>query len=100
MGVRLLMSDKRNKEVGIFLVSAYAPVGVERQEVWDEFFATLDQCIARKRNKDLLFIGVDTNSSMGTSTESSSKSIGRFGVMLMMLVYVSNPILQLAISVR
>ena len=80
IGVRLLMSDKRNKEVGIFLVSAYAPVGVESQELWDDFFATLDRCIARKRNKDLLFIGVDTNSSMGTSVDSSSKSIGRFGV--------------------
>ena len=65
------MSDKRNKEVGIFLVSAYAPVGVESQELWDDFFATLDRCIARKRNKDLLFIGVDTNYSMGTSVDIS-----------------------------
>ena len=80
IGLRLSMTDKKNKEVEVFLVSAYAPVGVGSQEVWDDFFATLDRCIERKKNQDLLFIGVDTNSSMGISCESSSNSVGRFGI--------------------
>ena len=80
IAVRLSMMDRMKKEVGVFLVSAYAPVGVESQETWDDFFATLDRCIKRKRNQDLLFIGVDTNSSMGISGDRSSNAVGRFGV--------------------
>ena len=64
----------------MFLVSEYAPVGVESQETWDDLFATLDRCIKRKWNQDLLFIGVDTNSSMGISGDRSSNPVGRFGV--------------------
>ena len=65
VAARLLVQDVKNRDVGVFLVSAYAPVGVADNGIWDEFFANLDLCIARKQRGDILLIGADTNSSMG-----------------------------------
>ena len=65
IAVRLLLQDIQKRDVGLFLVSAYAPIGTADEEVWDDFFANLNQCIARKPRDDILLIGSDTNSSMG-----------------------------------
>ena len=72
MAVRLLLRDSCNKDVGVFIISAYAPVGTEDDDVWNSFFEKLDQCIARKRSNDVLVIGTDSNSSMGVSTDEST----------------------------
>ena len=84
LAVRLAMKDEKGKELGIFLVAAYAPVGTDKQEKWDDFFAVLDKCILRKRSADILYIGGDTNSSMGVSDERGSSDthsvVGAFGI--------------------
>jgi len=38
IAVRLLLQDCRNKDIGVFLVSAYAHVGVAEDLLWDFFF--------------------------------------------------------------
>ena len=38
IALRMLLQDHRNKPIGIFLVSAYAPVGVADDTLWDRFF--------------------------------------------------------------
>ena len=76
VAARLLLQDIQNRDVGLFLVSAYAPIGVADEDVWDEFFANLDRCISRKQSGDILLIGADTNSSLG----SRQSCVGQFPV--------------------
>lgn len=85
VAVRLLVKDDRNRDVGIFLVSAYAPVGNADQLLWDEFMEKLDQCISRKQQGDILVIGSDTNSSIGVAdkhlrTMGVKGSLGSYGL--------------------
>jgi len=60
IAVRLLLQDCRNKDIGVFLVSAFAPVGVAEDLLWENFFNELDECTAKKYSNDILVI--DTNS--------------------------------------
>ena len=78
MAVRLLVRDTQGRDLYLFLVSAYAPVGTADNTLWEDFFQNLDDCIGHKKTNDILIIGCDTNSSMGSSIENSS--IGLFGV--------------------
>ena len=84
IATRLMMRDNRGKQICIFLVSAYAPVGTADQKLWDEFFEQLNSCCSRKQRSDILIIGSDTNSSMGCGSKSDQGgvrcSIGKFGL--------------------
>ena len=73
------MKDYEDRDVGLLLISAYAPDSSHPDEVWDEFIEKLEVCIQRKRPNDILIIGTDTYSSMGVSCDKSS-SIGPFGI--------------------
>ena len=82
LAVRLLMRDVQQRDVGLFIVSAYAPVGNADEQVWDDYFQNLSDCIARKPNNDILIVGSDTNSSMGVidNTIDYHRQLGRFGL--------------------
>ena len=84
IGARLLVKDNWNNDVGLFLISAYAPIGRAKQYLWDDFMETLEKCIRRKRPGDILLIGCDSNSSSGTSSNheniDGTKSVGKFGL--------------------
>ena len=82
LAVRLLMRDVQQRDVGLFVVSAYAPVGNADEQVWDDYFENLSECIARKSNNDILVMGSDTNSSMGVAdnTIDYHRHLGRFGL--------------------
>ena len=70
IGVRLLLKDMDNRDVGVLLISAYAPVINASDDIWSEYYEQLDRCIGRKRTDDILVIGTDCNSSIGISPES------------------------------
>ena len=72
LAIRLLMTDCCGNDVGLFVISAYAPVGNAAVALWQDFFDKLETCISRKRRDDILLIGADTNSSMGI--------LGHFGL--------------------
>jgi hypothetical protein len=40
------MQDSQNRDVGLYLVSAYAPVGTADEQLWDEYLENIDCCIA------------------------------------------------------
>ena len=86
IAVRLLLRDMSNRDVAVFLVSAYAPVGSEADIVWDNYYDQLDKCIQRRRRDDILVIGTDSNSSVGTaiSVDNHHNSyrgpVGKFGL--------------------
>lgn len=79
IAVRLLLRDEANRDVGVFLVSAYAPVSSEPDNIWDEYYDQLDTCIQRRRRDDILVIGTDSNSSIGTSTSGDDQHNGHRG---------------------
>ncbi|XP_066933309.1 uncharacterized protein [Clytia hemisphaerica] len=79
MAVRLVLRDHENRDIGVFLISTYAPVGNAPEDEWDLYFDQLSSCIAKKHHNDILLIGSDTNSSMGTSSENEDP-VGNFGI--------------------
>jgi len=84
IAVRLLVKDNSNKDCHVYLVPAYAPIGVADQLLWDSFLTNLQTCIDTKPEKDILLIGCDTNSSLGINlnnrTTTSMTSVGKFGL--------------------
>lgn len=84
IAVRLLVKDNSKKDCYLYLISAYAPIGVADQQVWDSFLTNLQSCINAKPERDILLIGCDTNSSLGTNeitrNTSSMSSVGKFGI--------------------
>ena len=79
MAVRLVLRDHENRDIGVFLISTYAPVGNATEDEWDLYFDQLSSCIAKKHHNDIVLIGSDTNSSMGTSSETEDP-VGNFGI--------------------
>eukprot|EP00111_Clytia_hemisphaerica_P012731 TCONS_00037465-protein len=51
IATRLSLKDNRNKNIDIFLVSAYAPVRAADVAIWDSFLQNLVSCINAKRPK-------------------------------------------------
>ena len=73
------MKDFEERDVGVFLISAYAPDSGKSEEVWTEYIDQLEDCISRKHEKDVLIIGTDCNASMGVSNAEDSVT-GKFGI--------------------
>ena len=84
IATRLKVFDQKNNPCFVFLISAYAPIGVANQLIWDRFLDNLQNCINAKHDTDILVIGCDTNSSMGTCNEvkttESIPSLGKYGI--------------------
>ena len=83
MAVRLLITDCDNKNIGLFIVSAYAPIGVASETEWSNFFDEIDVCISKKLVNDIVIIGSDTNSSMGCfdrTDKDTTFCLGKFGL--------------------
>ena len=74
IAARMMVRDSQKRDVGIFLVSAYGPIGAATEEAWDEFLTTLTICCSRKRREDILVIGSDINSSLGTDSSAASRT--------------------------
>ena len=68
IAIRLLLRDSHKNNVGVFLVSAYAPVSSESDAVWDRYYDQLDTCISRRLANDILIIGTDSNASIGVKS--------------------------------
>jgi len=54
-------------------------IGNATDDDWERYLEQLTECISRKKRNDILVIGTDTNSSMGTSCEKDDP-IGTFGI--------------------
>ena len=63
IAIRLIVNDAKKRSIGLFLVSAYAPVGNAGQSKWDAYLTSL-MCVARKHKDDILLIDTDANSSL------------------------------------
>ena len=79
IAIRLQLRDTSGKLVCIFLVSAYCPVGSSDSEKWEEFLAQFDSCMARKSCRDVLIIGIDSSSSIGTMQRGENPTMPAIG---------------------
>ena len=80
IAIRLCIKDKHKRDVGVFLVSAYAPVGNAPDNVWDDYLERFTNCINKRRNDDILIIGSDCNASVGCATDNDNGPLGKFGL--------------------
>ena len=81
MALRLLFEDTQHRDVGVFLISAYAPVGKVLENEWEECFGKLTTCLQSKQNNDIIVIGTDCNSSMSCKSGREIDSpLGCFGL--------------------
>ena len=81
MALRLLFKDSEHRDVGVFLISAYALIGKAPENEWEDYFDKLTICLQRKRNNDIAVIGTDSNSSMGCKSGRQIDSpLGCFGL--------------------
>ena len=83
IAIRLLMKDIHDKDIGLYLVSAYAPIATADELQWENFFNDLDACYAKKCHGDIFVIGSDTNSSMGCRLQPPNNgrcSVGCYGL--------------------
>ena len=80
IAVRLCVKDKHKRDVGIFLVSAYAPVGNAPDDIWDEYLEKFTNCINKKQNNDIMIVGSDCNASVGCATINDNGPLGKFGL--------------------
>ena len=53
MAVRLVLQDSRNKDLPLYLISAYAPVSNASEAIWESYYDELEECIQRKRTGDV-----------------------------------------------
>jgi len=49
----MIVKDLSNKDIGIYLVSAYSPDGNDNRNIWDNFLKNMEQCINLKQKGDL-----------------------------------------------
>lgn len=53
LAIRLVLKDHENRDIGVFLVSTYAPVGNASDDEWDLYFDQLSSCISKKHSKTI-----------------------------------------------
>jgi hypothetical protein len=65
IATRLSLTDNEEREVVVFLVSAYAPIGAAAPEERAEYAQHLQACINECKEHELLVIGTDANAAVG-----------------------------------
>ena len=78
IAVRLVMDNELGEETGLFIMSAYAPQSKDSDEVWNSFYASLEQGLARKKTEDMLMLRIDANASLGIGVHRGD-ACGRYG---------------------
>ena len=81
IGLRLEARDAKDRIVGLVLISAYAPVGNAPDDAWNTFFDDLDVALRLQKRGDVLFVGIDGNSSLGARCrDDEGRVCGPYGV--------------------
>ena len=86
IAIRLIVTDRRNKTVPIFLVSVYAPHSDKSEDEKVDFEQQFDLCLRSSCAMDVVGVGKDTNASIGVRKYSSSANsrghsvTGRYGL--------------------
>ena len=67
IAVRLLVRDpvKRSKQLGVLLVSGYAPVSTAAEAEWTTYYDDIAAAISHRHVGDVLVLGTDANASIG-----------------------------------
>ena len=77
IAIRIMITDHQKRENGLILIIAYAPIGIESDEVWISFFEDYDAALKLCKINDTILSGMDGKSSMGTN---DGNVCGPFGI--------------------
>ena len=83
IAIRMKVKSNINQTFNIFAISAYAPVSNAPQQEWDIFFESLQTCLDRQQNNDILLLAADCNSDLGTSRKrklNTDNTLGPYGI--------------------
>eukprot|EP00957_Ditylum_brightwellii_P102578 7818081-Ditylum_brightwellii.AAC.1 len=64
IALRMTLLNDRKKEIYVVLISTYAPIGIVPEEEWASFFHNFDTTLQLCKPNDIIFIGMDENSSL------------------------------------
>ena len=65
IAIRMMITEHQKRENGLVLIIAYAPIGVDSDELWTSFFDDYDAALKLCKTNDTVLAGTDGNSSMG-----------------------------------
>jgi hypothetical protein len=72
LAVKLEMEDLKGKPVTVVLSTAYAPIGVAKENVRNAFATDMDHLMEAPKSSEVLLICIDANASVGSRTSSRS----------------------------
>eukprot|EP00957_Ditylum_brightwellii_P033469 2536097-Ditylum_brightwellii.AAC.1 len=64
MAIHLVILDDQNREFGLVLISAHAPIGTAEEEEWYTFSTNLDIATQISKKDNTILIKMDGNTSM------------------------------------
>eukprot|EP00957_Ditylum_brightwellii_P080712 6138582-Ditylum_brightwellii.AAC.1 len=65
IALHMIVINSKNKDIGLVLISAYAPLGSQSEEDWTSFFNSDDKALQLCKRDNVIITRMDTNSSMG-----------------------------------
>ena len=83
IAIRMKVTSNVNQTFNIFAISAYAPISTAPQQEWDIFFESLQTCLDRQQNNEILVLAADCNSDLGTSRKrklNTDNTLGPYGI--------------------
>ena len=83
VAVRLLATEagaRTPQRLGLFLISAYAPVSSASDDDWDAYYDSLASARRRAHPSDIIIIGTDGNASVGRGDDDRTGAIGPYGI--------------------
>eukprot|EP00957_Ditylum_brightwellii_P185148 14099550-Ditylum_brightwellii.AAC.1 len=64
IALRMTVLYYRKKEIGLVLISAYAPIVIAHEEEWSSFLHNFDTALQVCKPNDITLIGMDGSSSL------------------------------------
>ena len=80
LAVKLEMEDLKGKPVTVVLSTAYAPIGVAKENVRNAFATDMDHLMEAPKSNEVLLICIDANASMGSRTHAKDPVLGPYGI--------------------
>ena len=80
LAVKLEMEDLKGKPVTVVLSTAYAPIGVAKENVRTAFATDMDHLMEAPKSNEVLLICIDANASMGSRTHAKDQVLGPYGI--------------------
>eukprot|EP00957_Ditylum_brightwellii_P114124 8700450-Ditylum_brightwellii.AAC.1 len=65
IALHMIVADNKNRDIGLVLIRAYAPMVSQSEEDWTSFFNNYNKALQLCKRDNIIITRMDTNSSMG-----------------------------------